>query len=78
MTSTGLGREEQSDIGMEGLCVGGTPSLQLGLSFSLIVAHMVRECDRTNVLESKESVVLLLTGTDEKVKSNSTEHRGQF
>lgn len=41
------------------LCVvGGTISLHLCLSFSLIALHVTSKWDRTNVCDSKESVIL--------------------
>lgn len=60
MTSAGTGKKEgQRDTGMVALWCGWHPvSPALSLFLSLITAHMTRECDRTNVSESKESVSL--------------------
>lgn len=65
MTSTGSGKEGQRDTGMVALwCVWRPVSQALSLCFSHSTAHMTRECDRTNVSESKESVSHAAHGTD--------------
>lgn len=63
---------------MVALWCGWHPPSPALLSFSLIAVHMTRECDRTNVSESKE-YVLPLTGTERWHEDhNYTNYQGKI